>query len=114
MKKRLRILHLEDEPDFTELVRTLLTQEKVDADIKQVDDRKVFQETLETEEFDVIISDFHLPQFTGLEALKIARQKAEHTPFILVSGTIGEQAAIEGLKSGATDYVLKQSPDRLP
>jgi PAS domain S-box-containing protein len=114
MNKRLRILHLEDEPDFTELVRSLLTQEKVEAEIKQVDDRKAFQETLENEQFDVIISDFHLPQFTGLEALKIARQKAEHTPFILVSGTIGEQAAIEGLKSGATDYVLKQNPDRLP
>ncbi len=114
MSKRLRILHLEDEPDFTELVRTLLIQEKVEAEIKQVDGKQAFAETLEKEKFDVIISDFHLPSFTGLEALKIARQKASHTPFILVSGTIGEQAAIESLKAGATDYVLKQNPDRLP
>jgi PAS domain S-box-containing protein len=114
MNKRLYILHLEDEPDFAELVRTLLEQDGLDFEVKRVGDRLAFTQVLDAETFDLIISDYHLPSFTGLEALKIAKKKFPHTPFILVSGTIGEQAAIESLKAGATDYVLKQTPDRLP
>ena len=114
MNKRLHILHLEDEPDFAELVRTLLEQGGVDADVRRVGDRTAFMQAVETENFDLIISDYHLPSFTGLEALTFAKKKHPHTPFILVSGTIGEQAAIESLRAGATDYVLKQHPDRLP
>jgi PAS domain S-box-containing protein len=114
MNKRLHILHLEDEPDFAELVRTLLEQGGVDADIRRVADRQAFTEAVEAGGFDLIISDYHLPSFTGLEALALVKKKWPHTPFILVSGTIGEQAAIESLKAGATDYVLKQHPDRLP
>jgi PAS domain S-box-containing protein len=114
MNKRLRILHLEDEPDFAELVLSLLQQGGVDAEVKRVGDRLAFTQAVDSGNFDLIISDYHLPSFTGLEALVIARKKHPHTPFILVSGTIGEQAAIESLKAGATDYVLKQNPDRLP
>jgi PAS domain S-box-containing protein len=114
MNKRLNILHLEDEPDFAELVRTLLSQEGVEAEFKRVGDRGAFQRALEGGKFDVIVSDYHLPGFTGLEAMDIARKKCPDTPFILVSGTIGEDAAIRSLKAGATDYVLKQNPDRLP
>jgi PAS domain S-box-containing protein len=114
MNKRLHILHLEDEPDFSELVKSLLAQDGLDADLKLVSDRKAFSQALANETFDLIISDYHLPAFTGLEALKIAREKTPFTPFILVSGTIGEHAAIESLKAGATDYILKQQPDRLP
>ena len=95
MNKRLHILHLEDEPDFAELVRTLLAQDNVEADVKRVGDRQSFKEALDAGTYDLIISDYHLPSFTGLEALKIAQKKCPHTPFILVSGTIGEQAAIE-------------------
>src|ERR1700733_12176882 len=114
MNKRLHILHLEDEPDFAELVRTLLAQDGLDIDVKRVGGRAEFTQALETGTFDLIISDYHLPSFTGLEALAIAKKKHSHIPFILVSGTIGEQAAIESLRAGATDYVLKQTPDRLP
>jgi PAS domain S-box-containing protein len=114
MNKRLNILHLEDEPDFAELVRTMLSQEGVEAEVKRVGDREAFQRALEGEKFDVIVSDYHLPGFTGLEAMDIARKKCPDTPFVLVSGTIGEDAAIRSLKAGATDYVLKQHPDRLP
>ena len=114
MNKRLHILHLEDEPDFAELVRALLEQGGVSAEIKRVGDRQAFVQAVEAGGFDLIISDYHLPSFTGLEALALARKKYPHMPFILVSGTIGEQAAIESLKAGATDYVLKQNPDRLP
>ncbi|HVU27324.1 MAG TPA: PAS domain S-box protein [Verrucomicrobiae bacterium] len=112
--KRLNILHLEDEPDFGELVRSLLAQDFLDADIKRVGDRAEFEQALNAGTFDIIISDFHLPSFNGLQALALVRQKFPHLPFILVSGTIGEQAAIESLKAGATDYLLKQNPDRLP
>jgi PAS domain S-box-containing protein len=114
MNTRLRILHLEDEPDFNELVLSLFAQDGLDAEVKRVGDRASFVQILDTEAFDVIISDYHLPSFTGLEALTIAKEKCPDTPFILVSGTIGEQAAIESLKAGATDYLLKQQPERLP
>jgi len=114
MNKRLNILHLEDEPDFAELVRTLIAQDGLEAEVKRVGDRPAFTQALEAGGFDLIISDYHLPSFTGLEALALVRKKYPHLPFILVSGTIGEHAAIDSLKAGATDYVLKQYPERLP
>jgi len=113
MSRRLRILHLEDEPDFAELVSTMLAEDKVDADITRVGDKPGFVEAVQKDKFDLILSDFHLPSFTGLDALAIARKQCPETPFILISGTIGEAAAIEGLKAGATDYLLKQKPERL-
>ena len=69
--------------------------------------RPALEEALQSG-FDLIISDYHLPSFSGLDALAMVREKDPHIPFILVSGTIGEQAAIESLKAGATDYLLKQ------
>jgi PAS domain S-box-containing protein len=113
MKKRLQILHLEDEPDFAELLRSLLAQDGIDADLDRVGDRKGFEKALAAGNYDLVISDYHLPSFNGLEALKIVREKYPDLPFILVSGTIGEQAAIDSLKSGATDYIIKQKPERL-
>jgi len=114
MNKRLHILHLEDEPDFAELVRSLLAQDGLDAEVNRVSDRAGLEQALAAGNVDLVISDYHLPAFNGMDALKIVRQKFPDLPFILVSGTIGEHAAIESLKSGATDYVLKQKPDRLP
>ena len=114
MNKRLHILHLEDEPDFAELVRSLFMEDKLDAEVRRVGDRASFKQQLESETFDLILSDYHLPKFTGLEALAMARKQCPQTPFILVSGTIGELVAIESLKAGAADYVLKQHPERLP
>lgn len=114
MNRSLRILHLEDEPDFAELVNTMLLQDRMDVRILRVGEKKSYQEALEKEKFDLILSDFHLPAFTGLEALAMARKKCPETPFILISGTIGETAAIDSLKAGATDYLLKHNPERLP
>ena len=113
MSKPLRILHLEDDPDFAELVRTLLQQDKLEAELKRVVTRAEFEAALDSEEFDVILSDFRLPRFTGLEALAFVRKEYPDAPFILLSGTIGEHAAIDSLKAGATDYVLKHNPERL-
>ena len=114
MNKRLHILHLEDEPDFAELVRAMFEQDQLDVEMRCVGDRASFIQQLEAREYDVIISDYHLPSFTGLEAMAMAKKRWPQTPFILVSGTIGEQAAIDSLTAGATDYVLKQQPERLP
>lgn len=114
MNRQLHILHLEDEPDFAELVSTMLEVERLDAKISRVGDRKGYEEALGKEKYDLILSDFHLPSFTGLEALALARKQCPDTPFILISGTIGEAAAIDSLKAGATDYLLKQNPERLP
>jgi PAS domain S-box-containing protein len=114
VSKRLHILHLEDEPDFAELVRSLIQQDNLDGEIKQVRTRADLEAALDSGSFDIILSDFHLPSFTGLEALAIVKKKCPDMPFILISGTIGEQAAVESLKAGATDYLLKQQPERLP
>ena len=113
MKKPLRILYLEDDPDFAELVHSLFQQDNLRAEVKRVVSRAEFETALASETFDVILSDFRLPEYTGLEALAFVRREYPDIPFILVSGTIGEHAAIESLKAGATDYVLKQNPERL-
>lgn len=107
-------MHLEDEPDFAELVRTMFAQDNLDATILRIGDKPAYVEALARERFDLILSDYHLPSFTGLEALALAQKKCPDTPFILISGTIGETAAIESLKAGATDYLLKHNPERLP
>ncbi len=113
MNRPLRILHLEDDLDYCELVRSMLAREGFQVELTAVGNRAEFEEALEPERFDVILADYLLPSYNGLEALRAARAKCPETPFLLVSGTIGEQAAIESLKSGATDYVLKHWPERL-
>ena len=113
MDKVLRVLYLEDEKDFTELVSALLQKEGLKADIRVVADYESFLRELQSGTFDIILADYLLPTCTGLQALQVARKKTPATPFLLVSGTIGEQAAIESLKCGATDYVLKNTLERL-
>ena len=109
----LRVLHLEDDPDYCMLVRDLLVSEGCTAQVLDVANRSAFEAAVLNNALDVILGDFSLPGYTGLEALAFAREKAPQTPFLLVSGTIGEHAAIESLRAGATDYVLKQWPERL-
>src|SRR5438105_12611952 len=113
MTKRLRILHLEDDPDFSALVRALLEKEAIAAELEGVSTRSDFEAALAGGNFDIILADYLLPEYNGIEALRCARQQCPQIPFLLVSGTIGEQAAIESLKNGATDYVLKLLPERL-
>ncbi|MDE3067614.1 MAG: PAS domain S-box protein [Verrucomicrobiota bacterium] len=113
MNEQLHILHLEDDPDFAAMVCEMFARDGLDAEVKRVGDRPGFEQALAADSFDVILSDYHLSSFTGLDALALARKSAALTPFILVSGTIGEDTAVESLKAGATDYVLKQQPERL-
>ena len=114
MEKPLRILHLEDDPDYPDLVRSMLEAEGVQAVVVPVANRPEFEAALEREPFDMILADYSLTEgYDGIQALRRAQDISRDTPFLIVSGTIGEEAAIESLKSGATDYVLKQWPERL-
>ncbi len=113
MKKITKILHLEDDEKDAMLIHETINSELTFCKIKRVDNKKDFSEALRNEEFDLIISDFALPSFNGLEALTIAKDITPDTPYIYVSGHIGEERAIEALKMGATDYVLKDKPAKL-
>jgi PAS domain S-box-containing protein len=114
MKTMLRILHLEDDQRDAELVRDMLAANSIVADVERVDCECDFVAQLEQNEFDLILADYSLPSFSGISALTIAREKWPDKPFIFVSRTPGEEAAIETLKSGATDYVLKHRLQKLP
>jgi two-component system, cell cycle sensor histidine kinase and response regulator CckA len=113
MAPRLRLLHLEDNPDYSSLLSSKLAAEGIDAEILCVETKEDFQRALEQGEYDLIVADYSLPDYNGVQAMKLAGQMLPGTPILLVSGTIGEEAAIESLKAGATDYVLKQWPERL-
>ena len=97
----------------TDLLRAMLEMDKIVAAVERVETRDQFLGALEAGGYDLIISDYSLPSFDGLTALSLARELMPSVPFILFSGTIGEEAAIESLRNGATDYVLKQRPERL-
>lgn len=113
MKTLLRILNLEDNEADAELNKAMITARWPHCELVRVDTRKDFEEQLEKGQFDLIFSDYTMPAFDGREALSIAHAKRPEIPFLFVSGTIGEDAAIEALKNGATDYVLKHRLMRL-
>ncbi|MGH2404947.1 MAG: ATP-binding protein, partial [bacterium] len=110
---RLRILHLEDELRDADLVQATLAAEQIEADITRVDTREAFLDGLEQGGWDVILADYQLPSFDGVSAQRLAQDRLPAVPFIFVSGTFGEEIAIERLQAGATDYVLKQRLSRL-
>jgi CheY-like chemotaxis protein len=109
----MRILHLEDNPLDAQLISTLVQQEHPTCEIVGASSLKVFQAVLAQQEFDLILSDYSGPDFDGLTTLGYCRETCPEIPFIFVSGTIGEDAAIDSLLGGATDYVLKQRLKRL-
>ena len=113
MRQRLRILSLEDDPRDTELIQGLLETEGIACEVTRVDTQPAFSASLEGDRFDLILADYTLPSFDGLSALKLATSAHSDVPFIFVSGTLGEEVAIEALKVGATDYVLKTRLSRL-
>jgi PAS domain S-box-containing protein len=113
MKDSLHILNLEDNVNDAELTRAMLSARWPACDLRRVDSRADFIAALDQGGIDVILSDFTMPGFNGLEALGLARKLRPDIPFLFVSGTIGEDTAIEALKHGATDYVLKHRLLRL-
>ena len=108
-----RILHLEDTYTDQLFVKEMLASENFAARIEVVKTREAFENALRAGTFDLIISDYSLPSFDGVRALTIARNVCPDLPFIFFSGTIGEELAVDSLRGGAVDYVLKQRPARL-
>ena len=114
MVNKLHILHLEDDPRDTELMIASLRHAEIECEVVRVDTREQFVEKLRSGSFDVIISDVAVPGFDGISAQTVWKEERPHIPFIFLSGTFGEEVAIERLKEGATDYVLKNWMDKLP
>jgi sigma-B regulation protein RsbU (phosphoserine phosphatase) len=113
MKPLLQILHLEDDPADAELVEATLFREGVACNVQVVATRGDFVAALERGGVDLVLADFSLPDFDGMRGLAIVRERYPDLPFVFVSGQLGEEAAIESLRSGATDYVLKNRLSRL-
>ena len=113
MTSPLRILLLEDNPNDAELIQELLDGGDVVCELTWVQTRAEFVAALKVPEIDLILADYKLPSFDGISALKMALSQRPDLPFIFVSGTLGEELAIEALKIGATDYVLKTRLSRL-
>ncbi len=109
----MRILYLEDDLSDAELVQETLAVEDIPCQLTRVETEAEFVTSLREGGFDLIFADYTLPSFDGLSALKIARQQSPRVPFIFVSGTLGEEVAIEALKVGATDYVFKTRLSRI-
>lgn len=109
----LRILSLEDDPNDADFIREWLESENTACKITRVDTEATFRAALEQGEVDLVLAEYSLPSFDGITALKLAMKRLPDVPFIFVSGTFGEEVAIEALKIGATDYVLKTGLLRL-
>lgn len=109
----LHILLLEDSELDAEILRAMLDDDGIACEMTRVQTRADFVAALEQDGFDLILADYALPSFDGLLALEIARESRPDLPFILVSGALGEDIAIEAMKGGATDYVLKHRLERL-
>ena len=109
-----RILILEDEAWDANLAQRLLLEAGLNLVAVVVDSKASFIEQMATFQPDIILSDYYLPGFSGREALKIAQELYPDIPFIIWSGVLGDEAAVELIKQGATDYVLKDRPARLP
>jgi signal transduction histidine kinase len=110
---RLRVLYLEDDPRDAELVQETLAADGIESEIIRVETEADFNAALKQGGFDLVLADYTLPSFDGLSALEIVQQNWPEVPLIFVSGTLGEELAIEALKRGATDYVFKTRLTRI-
>jgi two-component system cell cycle sensor histidine kinase/response regulator CckA len=107
MQKKLNVLILEDVPTDAELVIRELRKEKIDLTSRVVETKEDFLRELKEFAPDIIISDYKLPQFNGMQALELVKELTPTTPFIICTGSLTEETAVECMKSGATDYVIK-------
>ncbi|NQU43046.1 PAS domain S-box protein [bacterium] len=113
MRETVKILILEDLATDAELMQYELRRADLDFLAKTVETREEYLEAIQSFQPNLILADYNLPSFDGLEALAVLRQHSPDVPFIFVSGQLGEEVAIESLKQGATDYVLKNKLSRL-
>lgn len=109
----LRVLHVEDSPPDHDLAVAHLMRAGHRLDAVRVDSAAAFAQALAQREWDVVLSDFNLPGFTGLDAQRTLRESGLEIPFILVSGAIGEDTAVAAMRNGASDYLLKNNLARL-
>lgn len=114
METKLKMLHLEDEEMDIFLVRKVLERSGMSCAISVVSDREAFTKAISNDSFDAVLADNSLPQFSGMEALAIIKEKQLNIPFILITGTVSEEFSVNAMKEGAWDYVLKDRLQRLP
>ena len=108
MTTPLRILHLEDSASDAELIQGTLKSEGLAFEAVTVETRDDYTAAIERGGFDLILCDYGIPGYSGQAALDLARAKRPEVPFIIVSGTIGEERAVKAMKAGASDYILKE------
>jgi len=113
MNRLIHVLHLEDDAIDAELIQEKLETAGLTCRIVRVQTRDEFEVAVRQRRHDIVLADFRLPMYDGMSALRLAQEVCPDIPFIFVSGTMGEEAVIEGLTKGATDYVLKQRLSRV-
>jgi len=114
VQEPLRILFVEDVPADTELAERELRRAGLEFTSRRVETREEFVAAIEEDHPDVIVSDYRLPAFDGMAALAIARERIPQAPFIIATGSLNEETAVECMKAGAWDYILKDRLTRLP
>jgi signal transduction histidine kinase len=112
--RTLHILHLEDSAADHELTVLTLRRSGLRCQLHRVDSLTEFQRLADTESYDAILADYRLPGFTALDAWEHVAQKPQHPPFVLLSGAVGEAAAVDAIRLGIADYLLKEDLPRLP
>jgi signal transduction histidine kinase len=113
MKNRINILHLEDSLLDYRFIQSFIENGEINNKSFWAENEDQFNEILETQSIDIVLSDYNLPNYDGKQAFKLIKEKYVNIPFIFVSGTMGEDAAINAMLDGATDYVLKNKLERL-
>ncbi len=113
MSKPLRVLNIEDSIEDSLRLTTELLRGDYDLEYKRVETPEAMREALEQNKWDIVLSDYSMPNFTGLDALEIFKQSGLDLPFIIVSGAIGEETAVTVLKAGAHDFISKDNLARL-
>ncbi len=113
MKPLLHVLIVDDSKDDAELIALVLKKGNYEVDWERVETKEAMSKALEKRKWDIIIADYSMPHFSGLGALELVKKKASEVPFILVSGVIGEDVAVDAMKKGAHDYITKEKMKRL-
>ena len=113
MQSSINILHLDDNPQDADLIRRKLGSEGLSCDVTCVTDKASFESALDRARFDVVLCDYTVPGYSGRAALEASLAKQPQVPVIMISGSLGDIEAVECLKSGATDYLLKDQLERL-
>ncbi len=114
MPQSLQVLFVEDNLDDVALIEMELQKSGIEPESHRVETGEALKKALDEHSWDIIISDYNLPGFDGLTALEKVREREEDIPFILVSGTVGEEFAVEAVLAGAQDYVMKDNLKRVP